>query len=106
MISKAAHRILAAMVEHEAREDFEAAQLVREGRQCWLGEKRTTSKVVNELLMLCLVSSQSEQGSPLERYSINEDGRKAALNPGHAPPAILDALKARAVERLKKFAVR
>lgn len=80
MLSKKATKTLEAMVEAEAREDHDEAELVREKRTCWLGYERVSGKIVDELLMHVAVRSVSEPGS-IERYVVSGTGREILKDP-------------------------
>ena len=68
---------LVAMNEAEKREDYDSAELVREGRECWLGLRRFPATVVDQLNLRMAISHQGQFGQEkLERYRINETGRK------------------------------
>ncbi len=92
MISHGAQEILRKMRAAEDAEDFGEAELVREGSEVWLGYWKTTSAIVNELLRHCLIRDDSEQGKGIERYTINEDGRKAADDRAYVPAELRAAL--------------
>jgi hypothetical protein len=88
MLSRGAQRILKQMHDAHLRDDFENAELTCEGRACWVDATRTSRAVVRELLLHCLLNLSSLPGD-LERYCINEDGRKCALDPAHRPQGLL-----------------
>jgi hypothetical protein len=92
-ISYGAQVILQKMVMAEDDEELEDAELACEGAACYVGYWRTTRAIVNELLRSCLVSSVSEIGSNgIERYALNSDGRKAAVDPTWINPELAKAL--------------
>lgn len=96
MISHGAQTILKKMLMAEQDEEFEDAELVCEGQECYVGYWRTTRAIVNELLMTCLVRATSEMdGRGVERYELNEDGRKAALDRSWVNPDLVKALAER-----------
>lgn len=86
ILSKAAQRILKTMLQAELAQEFEDAELVCEGRSCWCGLEQTSRAVVNELLRAVLIRDMSEQGKGVERYTLNEDGRRAAVDPTYRVP--------------------
>jgi hypothetical protein len=88
MLSRGAQRILTLMHDAHVRDEYENAELTCEGRACWVGATRTSRAVVHELLLHCLLNLVSLPGD-LERYYINEDGRKCALDPTHRPQGLL-----------------
>lgn len=85
-ISRAAQAVLQRMIEAHDKDDFENAELVCDGGECWVGYRRTSRAIVNELLRAVLIRDVGEQGKRMERYSINEDSRKAAVDPTWRPP--------------------
>ena len=87
MISYNAQEILKKMVAADADEDYEDAELVCEGRECWLGHWRIRRAAVNELLLNCLISDRGEEKG-IERFAINEDGRKAAIDRSYVNQAL------------------
>ncbi len=87
-LSAAAQRVLARMLEAEQAEQFEDAELVCEGRQCWVGLEQTSRAVVNELLREVLIRDIGEGGKGAERYTLNEDGRLAAADPTYKVPEL------------------
>ena len=88
LLSVAAQRVLKRMLEAELAEQFEEAELVCDGAQCWIGLDRTSRTIVNELLRLALVRDEGESGKGIERYTLNEDGRRAAVDPTHQVPEL------------------
>lgn len=96
MISHGAQNILKKMVMAEEDNEPENAELVCEGQTCYVGYWRTTRAITNELLMACLVRATSEMdGRGLERYELNEDGRKASRDPSWINPDLAKALAER-----------
>lgn len=88
MISKAAMNILVDLRDAEDRDDLYGAEVVCEGRTCFLGLKTVSKSRVYELLRLVLVCDDSEQGGGLERYSLNEEGRAMVNDPGYIPKIV------------------
>lgn len=80
--------MLLSMLQAEQAEEFEDAELVCDGCSCWCGLEQTSRAVVNELLRSALIRDSGEQGKGVERYTLNEDGRKAALDPGYRVPEL------------------
>lgn len=89
MLTKRAIEVLKTMIAAEQAGDHDDAEIVCEGRSCWLGTERLTRKLVESLVFHVAVSHASEPGS-LERYVINGTGRRIAENPRVAD----DVLKA------------
>ncbi|MCV9964006.1 hypothetical protein OIU34_19180 [Pararhizobium sp. BT-229] len=90
MLTRRAIEVLNTMIAAEKAGDHDDAEIVCEGRSCWLGIERLTRKLVDSLVLHVAVSEVSEPGS-LERYVINGTGRRIADNPEIAD-AILKAL--------------
>ncbi len=90
--SAALVRAVREMREAEAREDFEDAEIVRSGGECWLGLRRIAPATLDEGLRLCIFRSDGI-GTRCERHVLNEDGRALADDPGHYIPRILRLAK-------------
>jgi hypothetical protein len=90
MLTRRAIEVLKTMIAAEEAGDHDDAEIVCEGRSCWLGCERLTRRLVDHLVVHVAVSYVSEPGS-LERYVINGTGRRIAKNPEIAD-AILKAL--------------
>lgn len=86
--SRALIRAVRDMRSAEEREDFETADIVLSGGQCWLGDRRISPATLNEGLRLCLFRSEGV-GSSYERHGLNSDGRGLANDPEHYVPQIL-----------------
>lgn len=84
LISAAARRHLQRLKDAEDRDDFDDAEIVCEGRECYIGTDAIAKRVVFELLRLCLLKDESEQGKGVERYTINEEGRAIAATRSRA----------------------
>jgi hypothetical protein len=78
-MSPAVMRALRLMLAGKDSEDGEG-EIVREGRECWLGYTRIGSGTINQLLCLCAISDVSD-GKGMERYAINSTGEALAANP-------------------------
>jgi len=76
------------MVAAEEDDILEDAEIACEGGACWCGAWRTSRAVVNELIRACLLHDSGEQGKGIERYTLNEDGRKAAADPHYVVPEL------------------
>jgi len=83
-----ARRVLRLMLEAELAEQFEEAELVCDGAQCWVGLERTSRTIVSELLRRALIRDCGESGKGIERYTLNEDGRRAAVDPKYEVPEL------------------
>lgn len=86
MISNAATHLLTKLVEAED-DDLYGAEVVCEGRSCYIGLDTVSKATVNELLRLCLLHSDTEHSS-IERYSINEEGRAILADPEYVPQIV------------------
>jgi hypothetical protein len=85
---KAVIRACKEMVEADAREEYEDAEIVGAGRQFWLGQRRISPGTVNRMLQLCLLRSEGI-GTKFERHTLNEDGRGFAEDPDNYVPSIM-----------------
>ena len=86
--SRALIRAVREMRDAEEREDFVAADIVRGGGGCWIGDRRISPATLNDGLRLCLFRSEGI-GTGYERHELNEDGRGLAKDPEHYVPRIL-----------------
>lgn len=84
-LSVAARRVLQRMKAAEDADDLDNAEIVCEGRICYVGLDRTTKGVVYELLRYVLIHDDSEQGKGVERYTLNEEGRAILADPNYVP---------------------
>ena len=91
-LSRGAHEVIKRMLAAEQAEDFEDAEIVQDGRECWQGHYRTSAKVVMELLRSVLLRDCGEEKG-VRRYSLNEDGRKACADPTWRPPEMRGLLR-------------
>lgn len=73
----------------------EDGELVVEGGEAWYGLNRTSMRVVNSLLRLCLIRDNTKDGAMTETsyryYTINEEGRKILVDVAYKPK-ILEAI--------------
>lgn len=88
MISRAAMRILTRLKAAEDADDLYAAEVVCEGRVCYVDLDTVSKAKVYELLRLVLLRDDSEQGKGFERYSLNEEGRAMVDDPNYVPKII------------------
>ena len=88
MISKAAMRVLTQMKAAEDTDDLDDAEIVCEGRSCYVGLDSISKATVNELLRLVLVRDDSDQGKGMQRYSLNEEGRAMVADPDYVPKIV------------------
>ncbi len=85
MISAAAMRVLLRMQEAENADNLDEAEIVCEGRYCYVGLVSISKATVNELLRVVLIHDDSDQGGGMERYSLNEEGRAMVKDPNYTP---------------------
>ena len=88
MISKAAMRALVRMKDAESADNLDDAEIVCEGRTCYIGLDLIAKATVNELLRLVLIRDDSDQNGKVERYSINEEGRAILDDPNYIPKIV------------------
>lgn len=62
------------------REDYEAAEIVKDGHACYLGNKRISPRTVSSLLSL-MALRETNDGGALRRYSINSVGQALIRRP-------------------------
>ena len=81
------------MKQAEDADNLDDAEIVCEGRYCYVGLDSISKATVNELLRLILISDDSDQNGKMERYSLNEEGRAMVNDPNYIPKivSILDA---------------
>ena len=72
-------QILREMHDATVREDFENAEIVCEGIECWLGIRRVACVTVDMLLRLVCLSEDSE--NKVRRYTINGTGEAVLRRP-------------------------
>jgi hypothetical protein len=93
-LTPAAWQLLRESVAALDRKDYEAAEIVCEGIEAWIGHRRTTRATVKKLLDFTLVSEEYSDGRFGGGYCVylpNETGR-AALRRPELIAEILDAL--------------
>lgn len=79
-LTKRMLEVLAAMQAATDREDYEAAEIVRDSHACFLGNNRISPRTVNSLLTLLALKEVSE-GEKMRRYTINSVGRGLLRRP-------------------------
>jgi len=72
-LSRRARQVLQQMADADPAEDD--AEIVCERGQCWLSDDRIAPRTVRQLLLAVLIGCDGF-GSRLERYHINEAGRR------------------------------
>jgi len=73
--------ILREMIAADRMGNYEDAEIVREGRSCWLGCVRVSPGIVDALLAYAAITLASEPGAALERYVVTGTGRRIADDP-------------------------
>lgn len=97
-ISKAMLATLKTMIDADGAGQYEDAEIVCEGRSCWLGDRQVSRATVNSLLCMLVISDASDSGG-IERYTVNEVGRALLQHPELAPRI------AKAIAEQKPFSV-
>ena len=80
--------MLTQMKEAENADNLDDAEIVCEGRYCYVGLDSISKATVNELLRLILISDDSDQNGKMERYSLNEEGRAMVNDPNYIPKIV------------------
>ena len=88
MISKGAMRILERLKAAEDADELDDAEIVCEGRVCYVGLDTVSKAKVYELLRYVLIRDDSEQDKGVERYSLNEEGRAIVADPSYVPKIV------------------
>ena len=88
MISQAAMRILTRLKAAEDADDLDAAEVVCEGRTCYLDLDTVSKAKVYELLRLVLLRDVTDQNGKIERYTLNEEGRAMVDDPNYMPKIV------------------
>ena len=96
VIPNAAVRALRSMRDARAAGDWESAEVVRDGRQAWLGNSRIASGTLDALITFCSVSLEESGG--IERYAINATGIAIANDPKVAGDILARVLAGRPTE--------
>lgn len=91
MLTKRAWEILMHMDAEEKAGNHEDAEIVCEGFICYLGIDRISHRTVTNLLSHCCVSSSKDEGSSMDRFTLNGTGR-AALEDNGVPERVRLAL--------------
>lgn len=81
----------------EREERYEDAEIVCDGIECWLGERRVSYRTVNSLLRLMALSYSGLGGA--SHYTLNGTGRELRKN-----PELVQGIK-RAIFRGKPFQI-
>lgn len=87
MLSRVAHSIL-----HQL--EPEGAELTYEkGAGFWLGNKKVSTRAINELLRLCLIRVVCGDEGEYCDYGISDDGRKLLHDPNYVPTILKELRK-------------
>ncbi|MFC5505363.1 hypothetical protein [Bosea massiliensis] len=90
MLSKRAIEVLQSLLEAERAENWDHAEIVCDGIDCWMGDERLSRQTVNRLVRVVAVSL--DDGGGADHYTLNGTGRALAENPalvGDVEAAIL-----------------
>ncbi len=102
MLTKRAWDVLRQMDAEQKAENHEDAEIVCEGFICYLGIERISYRTVSNLLSHCCISSTKDEGSSMDRFSLNGTGR-AALEDEDVPERVRLALLTRTPVNQKGF---
>ena len=89
LLSQRAVECLRTMRDARVAEDYERAEIVRDGLQCWLGDERVANRTLNALIMACAVSHEA---GGIDRFAINDIGIAIAGRPALADEVIARVL--------------
>jgi len=81
-------RVLLRLQEAEDADNLDDAEIVCEGRDCYIGLTSISKATVNQLLRLVLIRDDSDWGGGMERYSLNEEGRAMVKDPNYIPKIV------------------
>jgi hypothetical protein len=79
MLSKRALEVLRSLLAAERAENWDQAEIVCDGLDCWMGDERLSRQTVNRLVRVVAVSL--DDGGGAEHYTLNGTGRALAENP-------------------------
>jgi len=82
-LTKKMLEVMQLMYDAELADNLEDAEIVCDGRSCWLGLERVPRKTVDGLLCFVAISLE-EMGTQVERYTLNETGRMLLISPDRA----------------------
>lgn len=68
----------------EAVDNLDDAEVVCDGRACYVGLRPVARATVNQLLRLVLLREDGAGGG-MERYTLNEESRALLKDPGYVP---------------------
>ena len=72
--------VLRRLAEAEDAGRYDEAEIVCEGRSCWIDCDRVPSRILDDLLRFTLLRDVSDGGG-LRRYAVNGSGRSAIRRP-------------------------
>lgn len=78
-ISPAMRQVLEDLDQAERQDNYEDAEIVCCGIECWLGERRVSYRTVKSLLKLMALSFDDMGGA--HHYTLNETGRELSKHP-------------------------
>lgn len=82
-----------------ARKDDPDGEIVKEGREVWLGYDRIGHGVLKQLLGLCAIKDVSDEGKILSRFEINDTGAALVAYP------LLESALRQALVRGRSFTI-
>lgn len=83
LLTKAQRRVLQSLKDAEDSYRWADAEIVNDHLEYWYGTNRTSGRLINALLGLCLLSSRCEQG--VWHYTLNEEARAILADPLYRP---------------------
>lgn len=81
------------MLEAHEAEDWENAELVCDGAECWIGDHRTSRPTLAKMLRLGILRADAFNKTGLgsghaERFTLNEEGIALARDPNYVPKLV------------------
>jgi hypothetical protein len=92
-LSPSMRRTLEELRDNADQERYEDAEIVCDGLECWLGQRRIARMTVNKLQQLTSISDVSDQNGGTQRFTINETGRNILKDESQVPE-LFKALRA------------
>ena len=83
-LTKAQRVVLAELRDTEYPDN----EIVCDGRECWIGQRRTSWRVVNSLLCMMAVSDCSDTSRGARRFIINETGKNILADERNIPAVV------------------
>ncbi|PZR93526.1 MAG: hypothetical protein DI537_10435 [Stutzerimonas stutzeri] len=79
MLSKRAIEVLRTLRAAERAENWDQAEIVCDGLDCWMGDERLSRQTVTRLIRVVALTMDDSGGA--EHYTLNGTGRALADNP-------------------------